>query len=73
MGIHRYRCAYSAPSPFVPGRGYVGPRVSDGAYLIVRADCILMNGRTFSRDDAEAICAALDEAVEVGIDECVEV
>lgn len=48
------------------------PSITDGDYLIVRDSHILMRGRTFCRDDADAICDALEEAAIAGAEEAWE-
>jgi hypothetical protein len=71
--IKRYRIvSVSSPaSPYMSGHWQL-PLPGDGEFAIYCGSHILMRGRTFSRDSAEAICEALEEAAEAGFEEGVE-
>ena len=69
MSRYRIRCTFSTKPP---GFANPYPAVSDGQYVILCASTQLMGGRTFCRDDAEAICEALEEAAELAFDELTE-
>lgn len=71
MSDYRIRCAFSTAASSISGYPLY-PVVSAGRYVIMYADQMLMGGRTFSRDDAEAIRDALKEAHECGMEEGVE-